>query len=350
MSTILGQRGMSGERCIRIGLVNNMPDAALGRTERQFRNLLTQAAPDISVQFSLFSLYGLPRSETGLRHLETSSYRNAEEIAGSPFDAFVVTGTEPRQENLEDEPYWGAMKRLFNRLEQARRPVIFSCLAAHAAVLHFNGLRRQRLPQKRFGVFEHVRACRHELTDGLAPVVRVAHSRCNEIAPESLEQKGYRVLTVAADAGADLFVKQGRETWLFCQGHPEYDPDALGREYQRDVRRFLARERDSYPCLPQNYFESTDVECLTVFERRARTMRSEAMMAEFPPLSRSQGRDEMWAPATAGVFGTWLQNIARDKAAASVRNHQWSGDRGRAAVLTPSARRRRLAQLSMLQG
>ena len=328
-----------------------MPDAALGRTERQFRNLLARAAPDISVLFSLFSLSGIQRNEMGLRHLEANAYRSADEIAGSQLDAYVVTGTEPRRENLEDEPYWGAMKRLFNRLEHAQRPVIFSCLAAHAAVLHFDGPRRERLPQKRFGMFEQVRTGRHELTDGLGSAARVAHSRCNEIAPEALEQNGYRVLTLASDAGADLFIKRDRETWLFCQGHPEYDADALGREYQRDVRRFLAGERDSYPALPQNYFGGNDVESLARFEKRADTMRCESVMADFPTLTFSQKCDEEFGPTAGGAFAVWLQNIVREKDAISGRTRAWPGERvTRASGLTPSARRRRLAQLAMLQG
>jgi hypothetical protein len=40
---------------LRIGLVNNMPDAALRSTERQFRDLLASAAGERAVELKLFS-------------------------------------------------------------------------------------------------------------------------------------------------------------------------------------------------------------------------------------------------------------------------------------------------------
>ena len=40
----------SGSRCIRIGLINNMPDTALEATERQFRSLLATASDGMSVR------------------------------------------------------------------------------------------------------------------------------------------------------------------------------------------------------------------------------------------------------------------------------------------------------------
>jgi homoserine O-succinyltransferase len=352
MSAILGQRGETRARCVRIGLINNMPDAALARTERQFRDLLAWAAPGVSVQFSLFSLPGIPRNDAALRHLETNSYRSTDALADVSLDACVVTGTEPRQSDLENESYWPALAGLFDRLERGRLPLIFSCLAAHAAVLHFSGLRRRRLPQKRFGVFEHVRACHHLLTDRLPATVKVAHSRCNEIPADMLDKGGYRVLTIAPEAGADLFVRRDRENWLFFQGHPEYDADALGREFQRDVKRYLSGERKEYPSVPGNYFPSSTTDELKQFEKRARAKRCKGTMAEFPSVSCMRSRDETSGPAAAGIFGVWLQDIVREKYAPGAQPGGWAtGERARKAPgLIASVRRRRLAQLAMLQG
>jgi homoserine O-succinyltransferase len=351
MAAILGHCGETRARCVHIGLINNMPDAALARTERQFRALLARAAPAVAVQLSLFSLPRIARSEAGLRHLETNCYRSTDTVADARLDAYVVTGTEPRQSHLEDEPYWHAMTGLFDTLERWRSAVIFSCLAAHAAAFHFDGLRRHRLPQKRFGVFAHTRAGRHELTAGMNPLVHVAHSRCNEISADALEQGGYQVLTLSPEAGADLFVKRGRENWLFCQGHPEYDAEALGREFQRDVRRFLKGERDTYPALPQNYFGNADTEELMRFERRAHHARAEATMLEFPFATGSRPPAECEASTVDSVFGRWLQNIAREKVTSNTQFNAPVGDTSRRVPgLTASARRRRLAQLAMLQG
>jgi homoserine O-succinyltransferase/O-acetyltransferase len=48
-----------------IGLVNNMPDAALDATERQFRALLEAAAAGIDVRLTLYTLPEVPRTEFG---------------------------------------------------------------------------------------------------------------------------------------------------------------------------------------------------------------------------------------------------------------------------------------------
>jgi homoserine trans-succinylase len=52
----------AGPRPINIGLVNNMPDAALVATEAQFQSLIARAAAGREVRLRLFSLPGVPRS------------------------------------------------------------------------------------------------------------------------------------------------------------------------------------------------------------------------------------------------------------------------------------------------
>jgi homoserine O-succinyltransferase/O-acetyltransferase len=143
--------------------------------------------------------------------------------------------------------------------------------------------------------------------------VYVAHSRWNEISAGDLARCGYRILTSAPAAGVDLFVREKRNTWLFFQGHPEYDPGALGREYQRDVRRYLARERDTYPELPKNYFGTAECALLAEFAERARAARDERLMRKFPYSACPHGIARGWQSPTAGVIGVWLKQIAEAK-------------------------------------
>ena len=53
--------------CIDIGLINNMPDAALDATVRQFRGLLAAAAEDVAIRLTLYTLPEVPRSDFGRR-------------------------------------------------------------------------------------------------------------------------------------------------------------------------------------------------------------------------------------------------------------------------------------------
>lgn len=299
------------EFCIDLGLVNNMPDAALARTERQLFNLLGAVAPDLLVRVSFYSLPTIARDHAGLDHLQTNSYRNVAELPGANLDAIIVTGTEPRHRDLKSEPYWSELAQLFDWVAKEGRFALYSCLAAHAAVLHYDGIERQRLRGKCFGLFPHAVAAHDRLTESLASPLMVAHSRWNEVSALTLAACGYKILTWAPEAGVDLFLKRGRRNLLFCQGHPEYGPSALGSEYRRDVRRFLAHECAAYPSLPQNYFEAAEVALLTRFRERALAERCETLMAQFPAIGR--GTDARWQPPGACVFRAWLRQIVELK-------------------------------------
>jgi homoserine O-succinyltransferase len=298
-------------RTIRIGLVNNMPDSALENTERQFRTVLAAASTDAQVEISYFSLAGVPRGEAGEHHLLDRRYRDVSELCKAQLDGVIVTGTEPKLPDLRREPYWGAMAELFDWIAQDGPPAIFSCLASHAAVLHFDGIERRRLPQKRFGVFEHGVVCPHELTQTVAPVLKIAHSRWNEVSADALEQHGYRVLTYSPDAGVDLFVTRKRNLLLFFQGHPEYDPLSLWREHKRDVRRFLTGEHDTYPLMPEGYFTASEADELARFRDRARAQRRPEIMRDFPsPRNRTASFSERRGSAI-GIFRAWLHMLAK---------------------------------------
>src|SRR5882757_9882918 len=176
-----------------IGLLNNMPDAALEPTEGQFTALLDVAAGSHPVR---------------LRHAP---------------DALIVTGTEPRAASLSDEPYWAQFVETLNWAEAHTVSSIWSCLAAHAAVEVLDGVRRQRLQHKRFGVFEHSVLAGHPLMRGVSAPLRMPHSRWNELPVAELRSAGYAILSSSPESGADLFVKQRRCLHLFFQGHPEYE-------------------------------------------------------------------------------------------------------------------------------
>ena len=78
--------------CIEIGLVNNMPDAALEATERQFVELIQAATNDIIVRLRLYALPDVRRGDRGLQKTG-ARYRDVAELWDSRLDGLVVTGT-----------------------------------------------------------------------------------------------------------------------------------------------------------------------------------------------------------------------------------------------------------------
>lgn len=295
--------------CIDIGLINNMPDAALDATERQFRALLAAASNGEPVHLTLYSLPEVPRSDFGRQ--QVAKYSAIDELWTRRHDGLIVTGAEPKSADLEDEPYWASLTRVLDWAAASTTSTILSCLAAHAGALHIDGIRRRPLGDKRFGVFECVPVDEHPLTASGPPRYRMPHSRWNEIPEEALRACGYRVLTRSTDAGVDAFVKQRRNSlFVFFQGHPEYDAVTLLLEYRRDVGRYLKNERETYPPTPRGYFDAETERALITLRERALVDRREALLAEFPTAAASGRVTNNWRAGAETLYRNWLAYIA----------------------------------------
>lgn len=304
------RRRESDPACLDIGLVNNMPDPALDATERQFRALL-RAADDVTVNLTLYTLPEVPRTDFGREQVRR--YSDLRDLWKSHHDGLIVTGTEPRAADLKAEPYWESLTRVLEWAENHTHSTILSCLAAHAGILHIDGIARRPLGDKRFGVFECVRVADHPLTAAAPSQLRMPQSRWNEVPEEALLACGYRVLTRSEDAGVDAFVKQRKSLFVFFQGHPEYEATTLMLEYRRDIGRFLRRERETYPPLPHGYFDEETVAALTALQERAGSDRREELLAEFPTAMAAGKVSNTWRPTGESLYRNWLRYICTQK-------------------------------------
>src|SRR6202158_6444781 len=77
-----------------IRLVNNMPDAALQATERQFMRLLRQAAGNIRIDLHCFSLPSVHRSQTAKWRVDRQ-YTDIADLGRLHIDGLIVTGGGP---------------------------------------------------------------------------------------------------------------------------------------------------------------------------------------------------------------------------------------------------------------
>jgi homoserine O-succinyltransferase len=295
---------------IEIGLINNMPDSAIEGTERQYANLLNAAAGALPVRLRFFSLPEIERAPHAQQSIDDGYFR-IDELWTSSLDAIIVTGAEPKEPDLRREPYWSSLTQLMRWAESDTVSSIWSCLAAHAAVLHFDGINRFPLPDKCCGVFQHQTASTHLLTQNVAAQHPMPHSRWNEIRRTDLMASAYEILTESPAVGVNLFAKQAPSLFLFWQGHPEYDERSLLKEYQRDIGRFLRKERSTYPTLPHGYFDPATVESLENFERRARDEPSEELISKVP-LGTPRVANT-WRTAATQIYGNWLRFIAAEK-------------------------------------
>ena len=326
-------RDVLADRTVIIGLVNNMPDAAIRATERQFRELVSVASGNIRVHFRRFALPGVPREAVGRAYLRENYEDIGELWAGKEIDGLIVTGAEPRASDLRDEPYWPSLTRLMEWAEDHTISTVWSCLAAHAAVFR-DGIPRRPLGRKLSGVFECTRVSSHPITAGLPPRWSTPHSRYNEVPEEALVAKGYEILARSPDAGVDLFVARRRSLSLFAvQGHPEYEAGTLMREYRRDVARFLTGERDGYPEMPQGYFSDDVATGFAAFRRRALRNRSADLIQAFPAAGIEDKLDHPWRVPAVRIYANWLRYLLKQK----FQNRTASACDPRPRRLTPPA-------------
>jgi homoserine O-succinyltransferase/O-acetyltransferase len=304
---------LNAANCVTVGLINNMPDAAFEATERQFADLIRAATPNVVVLLKLFAITELPRGD-GVRRELAERYRDVSELWDTPLDGLIVTGTEPRAKNLKDEPYWQTLSKVVDWARDHTASTIWSCLAAHAAVLHADGIERRPLKQKQFGVFDCRLAADHPMTQHFPEPLWVPHSRYNDLPERALASCGYKILTRSKTAGVDAFAKQDGSFFLYFQGHPEYQADTLLREYRRDVARYLNGERPQYPAMPLGYFNAEATAGADAFRARALADRRGELIAEFPKAMLAAGLESPWRAAALGVYEKWVAYLSARKA------------------------------------
>ena len=299
-------------RCITIGLVNNMPDEALKATERQFLSLLESASEGMLIRLSYYALPGVPRQEAARRHLD-SSYFTVDDLWDKHLDGLIVTGREPLSSNLADEPYWENFTNLVEWARSNTHSSVWSCLAAHAAILHLDGIGRVKRNDKLFGIFDCARAAEHALSAGTPSAFRLPHSRWNGVSEEALRSCGYTVLTRAEEAGVDTFIKQQKRLFVFFQGHPEYESDTLLREYRRDILRYFKRESETCPMPPRSYFAPGTMDALKVLRERAMLGRNDELLSQISNILADNQIENSWHTSAAAIYKNWLAYICEQK-------------------------------------
>jgi homoserine O-succinyltransferase len=288
----------------RCALVNNMPDGAFDATERQFADLLEAGSGRETVEVSRHTMAGVPRGERAAKRI-AEEYLPCEEIGQDPPDLLIVTGSNPLAPRLEDEPYWADLVALLSWGSDHVPSMLLSCLSAHAALAVFDGIERTRLAAKCTGVFPQWADPDHPLTAGLGSPIVLPHSRLNTVVTRAVCGAGYRMALQSEAVGWSVITKRvGCSEVVLVQGHPEYDPSSLLREYHRDVRRYVLEERDEVPCLPLGCTAPEDWGQLQrLQERVAAGERDPSLVESFP-------FDEVGARATWPWRGVAIQLYA----------------------------------------
>ena len=294
-------------RELHIGLLNMMPDAALGATERQFFRLVGEANPIAQFWVHPFTLPELPRGPEAAAHI-AKYYEPIDRIMADGLDALIITGANVTGTDLSQEPFWDPLRRVLDWAWDHVTTTLCSCLATHAVLHACYGQPRTRQPEKVWGVFEHrVVDKRHPLVADVNTRFDVPHSRWNCITAEQFEAAGLRVLVESEVAGVHLATSADGFRQVFFQGHPEYDTISLLKEYKRDLLLWAKGVFDAPPPFPRHYFGIQEQALLNEYRARLQAaMAAGAPLPEFPE-DRVVGRlDNTWHDTAEAVVANWL--------------------------------------------
>ena len=294
-----------------IAFVNNMPDAAIRSSERQFKGLLQAGAGDFEVELKGFICPGIPRSDIA-RATFLQSYSDLEELWDSKIDGLIVTGAEPLASSISEEPFWPALADLIDWARENTVSTIWSCLAAHAAVYRLSGVSRRHMGRKLSGLFECSKSLEHPLVAGAPQKWLVPHSRYNDLPESELLSQDFLPLTTIG-AGLDTFIRQDESLFVFFQGHPEYEPQSLLLEYIRDVKRFIESESESYPDAPLGYFDSETLHRLEELRDQALRQRNQSSFAAVSRLLQGREVQNVWRSPSTIIYRNWVRYLADAK-------------------------------------
>lgn len=296
-------------RELHIGLLNMMPDAALSATERQFFRLVGESNAIAQFYVHPFTIPELPRGADAQKYV-AEYYESFDQLKQDGLDALIITGANVTQPDLSLEPFWKPLKAVVDWAYDNVTSTLCSCLATHAVMQFRYGKKRQRLPQKRWGVFSHRSVDRrHPLVADVNTRFDVPHSRFNEISRAQFEDAGLRVLAESADAGVHLAVSEDQFRMVFFQGHPEYDTISLLKEYKREIKLYFAGKRD-YPPMPENYFGPR---LQAICEEHRAHVESARTRGEpipvFPESIVTAELDNTWHDTAEAVVDNWIGKV-----------------------------------------
>mgnify|MGYP000257143591 CR=1 FL=1 len=246
-------------RPISIGLLNLMP--LKEDTELQILRALSNTPLQVDCTFLMLSTH--VSKNTSASHLN-KFYVSFDSIKKKKFDGMIITGAPVENMEFEEVNYWEELSGIMEWTKTHVTSTIHICWGAQAGLYYHYGIRKELLPAKMFGVFEH-RVIRpsNPLVRGFDEVFYAPHSRHTAMSREDIDHcSALRILAESDEAGPFLMsTENGRQ--IFVIGHPEYDKYTLDAEYKRDVAKGLPI------AVPKNYYPNDDPSQPPLFRWRA---------------------------------------------------------------------------------
>ncbi|MEG1879756.1 MAG: homoserine O-succinyltransferase [Oscillospiraceae bacterium] len=240
-------------RPLKIVILNLMPTKI--ETETQLLRVLGNTPLQIDVSFMHTKSY--ESKNTSKSHIETF-YDTFDNLKDKKFDGMIITGAPVEQLEFEEVDYWEELCEIMEWSKHNVTSTFHICWGAQAGLYYHYGVKKQKLENKLFGVFEHsvVSEKKHKiLLRGFDDVFYAPHSRHTKVCLEDIKNvPELEILASSPEAGVYIVTAKS-ERQFFVTGHSEYDNLTLATEYFRDIQKGLEIE------VPKNYFPNDDPSC-----------------------------------------------------------------------------------------
>jgi len=235
-------------RPLEILIMNLMPDRVT--TETQLLRLVGNTP--IQTEITLIHPKTHACKHTEKDHLITF-YKHFDDVKNRKFDGLIITGAPVENMEFEEVDYWNELKEVMDWSKKNVTSTMHICWAAQAGLYHHFGIKKHKLNEKMFGVFEHKKPdFPYKLLRGFDDTYFVPHSRYTEVRRSDISKvKNLEIISESKESGVYIVkTKWGKQ--IFVTGHSEYDPTTLKNEYDRDIKKGLKVS------VPRNYYPNDD--------------------------------------------------------------------------------------------
>ena len=221
-------------RPLKICVLNLMPLKIT--TETDLVRLLSNTPLQLEVYF--MKLKSHTPKNTPIEHM-MMFYKDFQELSKQKFDGMIVTGAPIETMAYEEVEYWPEIKEIFDWARTHVTSTLYICWGAQAGLYHFYGVPKYPLEKKMFGIFKQKPLdLSQPIFRGFDDIFNMPHSRLAHAA--------------GSRAAAQKDRRHAVRLYRRADGHFEYAPNTLDKEYKRDVGK-----RDDVE-LPKNYYYHDD--------------------------------------------------------------------------------------------
>ena len=219
-------------------------------TELQLLRALSNTPLQLNITF--LQLESHVSKNTSASHLN-QFYQTFSEIKDRNFDGLIITGAPVEQMEFEEVTYWDELVKIMDWSDKHVTSTLHICWGAQAGLYHHYGIRKELLPKKAFGIFEHkVLNRKVPLVRGFDDYFYAPHSRHTTVSKSDiLADARLQILAESDEVGVFIVLAEGGKR-IFVMGHPEYDRITLDTEYKRDLGKGLPID------MPCNYYTDGD--------------------------------------------------------------------------------------------